>query len=140
MVLRHWRRLLHPHRGGTLWLKKKKGRKRRRGGGVVEKEFEDNSQNKRSSKHQVDSQRNRTRLSQKCSSHILHLLQNIPNKKTLLLLTSWTLHPFRSGVMVVQREALMPFEARDSMGKSTGGRIVQRSGKGKGNRFQKPMR
>jgi len=36
------------------------------------------------------------------------------------------------GVMVVQRDALMPFEARDNMGKSTGGRIVQRGGANKG--------
>ena len=34
-----------------------------------------------------------------------------------------------AGVMVVQRDPLMPFEARDSMGKDTGGRIVRNSKK-----------
>jgi hypothetical protein len=34
-----------------------------------------------------------------------------------------------AGVMVVQRDPLMPFEARDSMGKATGGKIIKNSKK-----------
>lgn len=42
------------------------------------------------------------------------------------------------GVMVVQRDPLMPFEARNSMGKSTGGRIVKKTFKGKIARSDSP--
>ena len=41
-----------------------------------------------------------------------------------------------AGVMIVQREPLMPFEARDSMAKATGGRIVKNSVK-KANRAKR---
>jgi len=34
-----------------------------------------------------------------------------------------------AGVMVVQRDPLLPFEARDSMGRSTGGKIIKNSKK-----------